>query len=229
MFEPRLVRPESGNKYYITKSAGGYSVCIVGKPTDKGCNVLSNCVGYALGRFHEIAGRTAFDLIQSSNAENLIENAKKAGLKVGTTPQLGAIVVWQKGATLSGSDGAGHCAIVEEIGIGGDITTSESGYNCTKPFWTSHYKKPYKYKDGYTLRGFIYQPEAAKRAMKKGDVGEDVKALQRALYAAGYLRVVEIDGDFGTITLGAVCAYQLENGLTVDGIAGPATQASLKL
>ena len=72
MFEPRLVRPEAGNKYYITKSAGGYSPCIVGKPTDKGCNVLANCVGYALGRFHEIAGRAEFDLIQSGNAENLI-------------------------------------------------------------------------------------------------------------------------------------------------------------
>lgn len=42
-FTPRLTRPEAGNKYYITKSKGGYSTAIVGKPTDSKCNVLSNC------------------------------------------------------------------------------------------------------------------------------------------------------------------------------------------
>lgn len=41
----RTTRPTAGNKYFITKSAGGYSTCIVGKPTDSQCNVLSNCVG----------------------------------------------------------------------------------------------------------------------------------------------------------------------------------------
>lgn len=227
MFDPRLVRPEAGNKYYITKSAGGYSPCIVGKPTDAGCNVLANCVGYALGRYHEIAGRTAFDLIQSSNAENLMERAKAAGLRTGAVPELGAIIVWQKGATLSGSDGAGHCAIVEEVGIGGDITTSESGYNASRPFWTAHYKAPYKYRDGYTFRGFIYQPTKVLRALKKGDRGDDVRKMQDALAAAKYLRDSERDGDFGVITLGAVLAYQLEHGLEVDGICGPATQAAL--
>lgn len=229
MFEPRLVRPEAGNKFYITKSAGGYSPCIVGKPTDKGCNVLANCVGYALGRFHEIAGRTEFDLIQSGNAENLIERAKTAGLRTGALPELGAIIVWQKGPTLSGSDGAGHCAIVEEVGIGGDITTSESGYNASKPFWTAHYKAPYRYRDGYTFRGFIYQPARVQRTLRKGDRGDDVRAMQDALAAAKYLRAGECDGDFGVITLGAVCAYQLEHGLDVDGVCGPATRATLKI
>ncbi|MBP0976462.1 MAG: peptidoglycan-binding protein, partial [Oscillospiraceae bacterium] len=43
----------------------------------------------------------------------------------------------------------------------------------------------------------------------------------------GYMRKSEIDGDFGRITLGAVCAFQLENKLEVDGICGPKTQAAL--
>ena len=52
----RTTKPESGNKFYNTVSKGGYSHCIVGYPTDKGCNVLANCVGYACGRFNEIIG-----------------------------------------------------------------------------------------------------------------------------------------------------------------------------
>lgn len=38
----------------------------------------------------------------------------------------------------------------------------------------------------------------------------------------------EIDGDFGTITLGALCGFQLESKLTVDGLCGPATIAALE-
>ena len=53
-FKPRLTRPEAGNKYYITKASGGWSDAIKGKPVDALCNTLSNCVGYAYGRFNEI-------------------------------------------------------------------------------------------------------------------------------------------------------------------------------
>ena len=55
-FTPRLSRPESGNPYYNTRGNGGYSDAIKGKPTDPGCDVLANCVGYACGRFNEIGG-----------------------------------------------------------------------------------------------------------------------------------------------------------------------------
>ena len=44
-YKPRTCKPEKGNKYYNTKSNGGYSDAIIGKPTDPDCNVLSNCVG----------------------------------------------------------------------------------------------------------------------------------------------------------------------------------------
>ena len=55
-FKMRTSKPEAGNKYYITKANGGYSDAIKGSPTDKDCDVLSNCVGYAYGRFNEIGG-----------------------------------------------------------------------------------------------------------------------------------------------------------------------------
>lgn len=227
-FKPRLTRPEAGNKYYIRRSTGGYSTAIAGKPTDAFCNVLANCVGYAVGRFHEIAQRPAFDLLDTVNAENLYANAQAHGLKTGSTPKLGALIVWQKGKTLGGSDGAGHVAVVEEIRTDGGIVTSESGYGAANPFWTAAYAPPYRYGAEYTLLGFVYQPESVPGGVIRiGDRGRAVIWMQEKLAALGYLRKAEIDGDFGKITLGALCAYQLEHGLTVDGVCGPETQATL--
>lgn len=229
-FVPRLSRPTAGNKYYITKSAGGYSTAILGKPIDSQCNVLSNCVGYAVGRFHEISDRPKFDLIEPVNAENLFENAKRHGLKTGNKPKLGSLIVWQKGPTLSGSDGAGHVAVVEQIHDDGTITTSESGYGSARPFWCGSYKPPYYGGEGYKLLGFIYQPRSVDPpggVIRRGDFGEDVLAMQGALYDAGYLRGNELDGDFGTITFGALLAFQFDSGLQVDGVCGPLTQEKL--
>lgn len=231
MFKPRFSRPEAGNKYYIRKASGGYSTAIKGNPTDPFCDTLHNCVGYAAGRFHEIANRPQFDLVDTVNAENMYASAQRHGLKTGSTPQLGALIVWQKGATLSGSDGAGHVAVVEQINPDGSIMTSESGYGAKNPFWTTVRVKGadgnWGEAAGYKFLGFVYQPQSSARAIRKGDTGADVELMQARLHALGYLRRNEIDGDFGRITLGAVCAFQLENGLEVDGVCGPKTQAAL--
>ena len=158
-FKPRMTKPEAGNPYYNTKANGGYSNAIKGKPTDKGCDVLANCVGYAYGRFNEIGGWGYCKYLAPTNAENFIQNAK--GLEIGMTPKLGACMVWRKGATLSGSDGAGHVAIVEKIVSVTEVVTSESGYNASKPFWTQTRKKGtgnWGYGPAYTFLGFIYNP-----------------------------------------------------------------------
>lgn len=158
-YKPRLTRPEAGNKYYITKSAGGYSDAIKGKPVDAQCNVLSNCVGYAYGRFNEIGGYGCCKYLRPVNAENFIQFA--GGLEIGQTPKLGACMVWRKGATLSGSDGAGHVAIVEQIVSATEVVTSESGYGNATPFWTKTRKKGngnWGAGGGYTFLGFIYNP-----------------------------------------------------------------------
>lgn len=233
MFKPRLTKPEKGNPYYNTVANGGYSGCIVGNPTDKGCNVLANCVGYAAGRFNEVIGKPGMGYFKfAPNAEDFYDTAIAAGLEVGTKPQLGAIIVWAKGKTWTSADGAGHVAVVEEIKSDGSIITSESGYGCASPFWTSHrYKESGNWgqSSAYRFLGFIYQPkpEIPERVIKEGDKGADVELMQARLAAKGCLRKNEIDGDFGLITLGAVCAFQLKNGLDVDGIVGPATKAKL--
>lgn len=235
MFTPRTERPEKGNKYYITISSGGYSTAIKGKPTDSACDVLSNCVGYAVGRFHEIAKRPQFDLVDPINAENIFANAQQHGLKTGNEPKLGALIVWQKGATLKPDDGAGHVAVVEQINPDGSIITSESGWNCTNPFWLTTRRPPFAYMDGYKLLGFVYQPDGnknpynePKRALKKGYFGSDVKWLQWELAESKYLRQNEIDGSFGNITLGALLAFQFEHALEVDGVCGAITKQHLK-
>ena len=88
-FKPRLTRPEAGNKYYITKASGGWSDAIKGKPVDALCNTLSNCVGYAYGRFNEIGGYGCCKYLRPVNAENFIQFA--GGLAVGQEPKLGGL------------------------------------------------------------------------------------------------------------------------------------------
>jgi len=63
-------------------------------------------------------------------------------------------------------------------------------------------------------------------ALRLGDRGTDVEALQKALNATG--AALTVDGSYGPDTETAVRAFQTANGLEVDGIAGPATQAALK-
>ena len=62
--------------------------------------------------------------------------------------------------------------------------------------------------------------------LRRGDRGEDVKALQRALRHIGY--DLEIDGVFGRITLECVKSFQGSNSLVRDGIVGPLTWGKLQ-
>lgn len=160
----RTTKPSAGNKFFITKSKGGYSTCIQGNPTDSQCNVLANCVGYACGRFNEIIGSMKYPSL-NCNAENFIERAKNTyGLEISPIPTLGGIMVWQKGSTLSGNDGAGHVAVVEKIIDSNTIYTSESGYGGSA-FWNSTRKNTngrWGLGSGYTFRGCIVNPAIGK-------------------------------------------------------------------
>jgi surface antigen len=230
IYKFRLTKPEKGNKYYITRKSGGYNPCIVGNPTDSDCNVLANCVGYAVGRFNEIGAYGCCKWLASVNAENMLEIAKNQGLSISPVPTLGGCMVWQKGNTLSGSDGAGHVAIVEAINADGSIITSESGYGYKAFYTTKRHGTNYETNSAYKFRGCIVNPAVhSSRILYKGCEGADVQQMQRALYEKGYLRKSEIDGDFGKITLGAVLAFQFENKLQVDGVCGQKTKTALKI
>lgn len=157
----RKTRPTAGNKYFITKSKGGYSSCIQGKPTDSQCNVLSNCVGYACGAFNEELSLGYEKYHLNCNAENFIERAIASGLSVVKTPVVGSIICWQKGKTLSGRDGAGHVGIVVEVVNSNCIKVAQSGWGSSNPFWVAtHYNNNGRWglNSDYSIRGFIVNP-----------------------------------------------------------------------
>ena len=66
------------------------------------------------------------------------------------------------------------------------------------------------------------EPEPLKLPLKKGDKGDEVKAVQARLKALGY-DVGKADGIFGKNTQDAVKLFQARNGLTVDGKVGQRT------
>lgn len=73
------------------------------------------------------------------------------------------------------------------------------------------------------------QPETPvpARVLRAGDRGADVRDLQQALAALGYY-TSSADGAFGEGTAAAVGAFQGDNGLLADGIAGATTTAALR-
>lgn len=66
------------------------------------------------------------------------------------------------------------------------------------------------------------QNETLETLSKYGSRGSEVTQIQTKLKRWGYYNG-NIDGIYGTQTLNAVKYFQRKNGLTVDGIAGPAT------
>ena len=102
------------------------------------------------------------------------------------------------------------------------------------------YKVSYGRFTGYVMKKYIKVTESAKSAQekaiaelgdapapsRKGDSGSDVKKLQRALKIVG-IYDESIDGSFGDSTEEAVKAFQRDNKLTQDGVAGSATIKAL--
>ena len=222
-FKMRTSKPGAGNKFYIRKANGGYSLCITGKPTDKNCNVLANCVGYACGRFNEIIGSMKYTSL-NCNAENFIERAKSLGLKISSKPTLGGIMVWQKGSTLSGSDGAGHVEVVEKIYDNNHIYTSSSGYG-SSAFWNSHrYNSNGRWGlgSGYKFRGCIINPAVKEEAPAKDPdpvalkyrIGDTVtiNGVYTSSVSTKKLKPLITKGEITRIVNGARNPYLLNNG-----------------
>nr|DAM65412.1 MAG TPA: CHAP domain protein [Caudoviricetes sp.] len=155
-------KPSAGDpyiSYYNNSSHGGQSTCINGFPMDPVCNVLSNCVGWVCGRFNHIYSVLSGDKTMKykafhSNAGDMYEKAASFGLKTGSTPQAGAIMVWGK------QGGAGHVAIVEKVISSDEVMTSESGYN-SYAFRNKNRKKGngnWGSNSPYYFKGFVYNP-----------------------------------------------------------------------
>lgn len=148
-FKPRLVAPERGDKNFVKTTHGGFNYAINISNGD----VMPNCVGYAWGRWRELLGK--FHELSRGNAE--VWYNKKDGYARSAKPSLGAIACWRQGNTGSGSDGAGHVAVVEAIDSDGTITTSNSAYKGTR-FYTRKIKPPYNVGGSFVFQGFIHPP-----------------------------------------------------------------------
>ena len=247
----RTSQPKN-NKYYIRQATGGLNGAVTGYPTISGANVLCNCVGYANGRFNEIINDPDLKGVVKSfkyqlvcNAENFIESAKRQGLKISASPITGGIMVWQKGRTLGGGDGAGHVAVVEEVYSDGTILTSESGYGAWafKTIRRSNSNGRWGQSSAYKFRGCIINPsikdakvvpapklsidgiggEATVRAMQKffGTPADGIisgqNSSQKKFYPA--LKSVKCNGG------GSPCVKKLQKwlGITQDGVIGKQT------
>ena len=75
-----------------------------------------------------------------------------------------------------------------------------------------------------SLIAFAQQAQAA--TYRQGSSGEQVRVIQTKLKNWGYYDGV-VDGVFGSQTTQAVKYFQRKNGLTADGIVGPATLKAL--
>lgn len=239
IFKPLTERPAAGDKYFNTKAAGGINPCIQGQDASgkcvKGLTVLPNCVGFAVGRYNQIAGTTDCNLLGSTNAENFADLAIKQGLKLTTEPYIGGVMVWSVGKVGDGSDGAGHVACVERCIMRKEkqlFITSESGWK--------HYAFQLKERTGknwsqgtrYKYIGCIIN-EAVKPPIERpnvtirfGCIGDEVRWLQWFLIANGY-ECGEIDGVFGRKTRNAVGLFQKDRGLFVDHCVGKHTKDEL--
>lgn len=153
------------NNYYRTQDIGGWNPCIYGNtefiPLDWNRNVLPNCVGYAVGRFNEMANTGDCRYLGNSNANWFLNWAYAQGLEVGNDPRKGACMVWDYGEY-------GHVAIVEEVYNNDDVLVSESGWSAHCYTWNArHYRNSdgnwtagddCGWMQGYRFLGFIYNP-----------------------------------------------------------------------
>lgn len=71
-------------------------------------------------------------------------------------------------------------------------------------------------------------PPSHEALSKMGNRGEEVRLIQEKLSRWGYYSG-KVDGIFGVDTKNAVVYFQRKNGLTPDGIAGPATLRAMGL
>lgn len=174
-FEPRLSAPSRSNDYY-NSTLNRYSQTGYGMP---------NCVAYAYGRVYEMNGEAP--LITHGNAGDWwFINKSNDYYDYGSTPKLGAVVVWSN-----------HVAVVEEINDDGSITVSESHYGGT--YFDTKVISDYTYHYGQKFYGFIYTyNEPEKKEKPKSATAEKAPNIPESKHVFDIINL-ESGKDDGTI------------------------------
>ena len=157
VFTPRFTQPPNTDLHWINSAYGGYNNCILGSPSYGYGSVLSDCTGWAWGRFLERNGLTTCNL--SINQARIWYLNTADGYSRGSTPKLGAVICWDEI-----NSGSGHVAFVEQINYDSNnniqsIIVSESVYNgVVFRLQTLYPSNNYHLYVGMTFQGFIYSP-----------------------------------------------------------------------
>lgn len=162
-------------------------------------------------------GKIHYDGKTDVDANSILKIAKEKG-PISTMPDVPGICVQKQGHI---GVYIGNGQVIEAHGTKyGVIKTPMKGPGSTP--WTNWLKCPFI---TYEAEMQTVNPVALP-TIKLGMQGEAVKQLQTALVKRGY-NIVQ-DGIFGATTDAAVKLWQKKNGLTVDGIVGPKTWATIK-
>jgi len=188
----------------------------------------------------------AVDLIGGveCGVEEHIQIFKRAGIWIedGTiTPKPGYIICYNWDQYGQPNDGyADHIGIVEAV-KDGMITIIEGNYN--DAVQRRQIKVGWEYIRGYAAPKYAETPQKAADTPKQtasvpaytftpatvqnGSVGKSALLLQTLLRGLGYLgndsRQLDLDGQAGANTIGALRRYQADHALTADGVAGVQT------
>ncbi len=231
-----FTRPSPSDKYFLTKSQGGFYPGTYGMP---------NCVTYAEAWWWRFLNDPTFKNRPTGHPPAIWENYKSFNNGGrGQYPRVGAMMLWYTGYNKDGSK-AGHIAICKSYKSKSSVTWCESNFSARNEgkehlYWrTVENKNPSKYTG--TFLGYIYLPTKnpytypqivlnSKKfeygAIKNGKA--EVKWAQYQLQKAGYYNG-RIDGFFGPQTETAVKKFQRENDLEVDGSIGPKTRQKLEI
>ena len=99
-------------------------------------------------------------------------------------------------------------------------------YPNAKTFHVAASNKPLPTATEIVISPSISNLPPLERILRWGDIGDEVKALQKVLNRLGFNAGAE-DGEIGDQTEGAIKAFQFNQGLLVDGEAGPITWQKL--
>ena len=193
---PRIQKPQRGNKYYINTADGGYNGA-KGNPLrlNKELTSLPNCIAI-YGWFNEVGEQGMKYLKAPWYPYTVIDAAKREGLEITKEPTVGGIMVWTGGKT-----GEGHVAGVGEVISPTKILSVESEYYGKD--WANYWrtKGDGGWRDGcywmgksYTYQGCIKNP-FVEDDMTKAETEKLIKEMFPALMAEYNKAVADLPVD----------------------------------
>lgn len=117
-----------------------------------------------------------------------------------------------------------HVAMVEYCALDTEGLVHIHVIEGNKPSSVQRFSYPIDYN---RILGYGTVHEAASTTLRYGNIGQNVKELQRKLCYLGFLPEEKVTGTFGSKTKEAVSLFQAEQKLKVNGIANLNTQYAL--